>query len=117
MWYLLHTLYKEVSSSCSSTAEFTIQQGTEKRKETENAGNASEKEDTKAVKASADENGVSMSPVPQVDGVCDVNSEVEYEVVIDAHETCTSEDIIEAIDTNFIGALDEIKKMIILETS
>ena len=85
-----------------------VEQTTEKRKETENAGNASEKEDTKAVKALAEEKGVTMSPIPQVDGACDVNSEVEYEIVIDAHETCTSEDIIEAIDTNFIGALDEI---------
>ena len=30
-------------------------------------------------------------------------------MTIDAHETCTCDDIIEAIHTNFIGALEEIK--------
>ena len=59
-------------------------------------GNASEEEGIGAV-----------SPIPQVDGA--VDSEAEYEFVIDAHETCTSDDIIEAIQTNFLGNLDDRK--------
>ena len=77
----------------------------------ENVGIASEKEDSTAVKASEEENGDEISPIPQVDGAFDIKAETEcvYELIIDAHETCTSDDIIEAIETNFWGALDEMK--------
>ena len=53
----------------------------------------SEKEGNTAVKANTEGNGGTISPIPQVDGFFDAKA--EYEVMIDAHETCTSDDIIE----------------------
>ena len=87
-------------------------EATEKVKEAEEAIAAGEAAENKRETQKASEkegNRATMSPIPQVDGIFDVKAEAEYEVMIDAHETCTSEDIIEAIHTNFIGALDEIK--------
>ena len=36
-----------------------------------------------------------------------LDNKVQYELKLDAHEKCTAKDIIEAVDTNFIGAIDE----------
>ena len=86
----------------------------EKVKEAEEAiaaGEAAENKRETQKATEKEDNGAKMSTIPQVDGIFDVKAEAEYEVIIDAHETCTSEDINEAIHTNFIGALDEIKDL------
>ena len=64
--------------------------------------------DLKETGTTSEEEGIGAgSPIPQVDGAGD--SEAEYELVIDAHKTCTSDDIVEAIETNFLGNLDDKK--------
>ena len=62
-------------------------------KKTEEAENASEK--------------VTNSPNSQVDGPSVSNS--CYEFKVEAHETCLHEDILESIETNFLGFLDDEK--------
>ena len=63
------------------------------KKKTEEAEDASEK--------------VTNSPIPQVDGPSDSN--ICYEFKVEAHETCTHEDILESIEANFLGCLDDEK--------
>jgi hypothetical protein len=50
---------------------------------------------------------VTDSPIPQVDGTSDSN--ICYEFRVEAHTTCTHEDILESIETNFLGCLDDEK--------
>ena len=50
---------------------------------------------------------VTNSPIPQVDGPSDSN--ICYEFKVEAHETCTHEDILESIEANFLGCLDDAK--------
>ena len=46
------------------------------------------------------------SPIPQLDGTGDVKA--KYELKIEAPEVVTHEDIVEAIDANFLGTLDDV---------
>ena len=48
---------------------------------------------------------VTNSPIPQIDGTAD--STICYELEVEAHKKCSNDDIIEAIETNFLGSLDE----------
>ena len=45
-----------------------------------------------------------MFKIPQVDGV--VDSDARYELKIETHDTCTEEDVIEALEANFYGTLE-----------
>ena len=52
--------------------------------------------------------------IPQVDGVNDdgevvASEDIEYELKVDAHTKCKNYDVIEAIEVNFDGTLDELK--------
>jgi hypothetical protein len=47
------------------------------------------------------------SPIPQVDGPSDSN--ICYKFKVEAHETCMHEDILESIEANFLGCLDDAK--------
>ena len=38
-----------------------------------------------------------------------LEDEAEYELKVEAHARCTKEDIVEAVETNFWGALDDAK--------
>ena len=60
---------------------------------------------------SEEENHVG-SVIPQLDGNADdkvVNEFVEYELQIKAHNKCKNYDVIEAIEVNFDGILDDMK--------
>ena len=46
-------------------------------------------------------------PIPQLDGNTD--NDIEFELKVDAHENSSHEDIVEAVETNFLGALAELK--------
>ena len=48
---------------------------------------------------------VMNSPIPQIDGTADRN--VCYELTVEAHMECTHDDVIEAIEANFFGSLDD----------
>ena len=50
---------------------------------------------------------VTSSPIPQFDGTSD--SDISYEFKVEAHETCTHADILESIEANFLGCLDDEK--------
>ena len=51
--------------------------------------------------------------IPQIDGSSDDNetekSEIAYELKIDAHENCKNYDVIEAIEVNYDGTLNDLK--------
>ena len=47
------------------------------------------------------------NPSNQVDGPADSN--IWYEFKVEAHETCTHEDVLESIEANFLGCLDDEK--------
>ena len=52
------------------------------------------------------------SPIPQLDGIVDERENDEkahFELKVEAHEKCTNDDVIEAIQENFFGALDNKK--------
>ena len=70
----------------------------------EKAEKASEDE---AENASESQNKVTDSPIPQVDGTAD--DEADFVIQVDAHEKCTNDDVIESIEVNFFGALDDKK--------
>ena len=48
------------------------------------------------------------SPIPQFDGSCSSDF-AEYEFSFESHETCTDDDVIEALKTNFHCPLDDLK--------
>ena len=48
---------------------------------------------------------IPISPIPQVDGTAEV--EAKFEVTVDAHEVCCNDDVIEAIEENFYGHLED----------
>jgi hypothetical protein len=52
---------------------------------------------------------VSNSPIPQVDGSSESDSNICFEFRVEAHESCTHEDILESIEANFLGCLDDDK--------
>ena len=70
-----------------------VEEETLEKKKADEAEDASEK--------------VTNSPIPQVDGPSDRN--ICYEFKVEAHETCTHEDIMESIEANFLGCLDDEK--------
>ena len=43
--------------------------------------------------------------IPQIDGT--VDSDVHYELQIEAHDTCTHDEVVEALEANFYGTLDD----------
>ena len=51
--------------------------------------------------------------IPELDGSSDdseaENSEIAYELKIDAHENCKNYDVIEAIEVNYDGTLNDLK--------
>ena len=51
--------------------------------------------------------------IPQIDGSSDDSeaekSEIAYELKIDAHENCKNYDVIEAIEVNYDGTLNDLK--------
>ena len=52
------------------------------------------------------------SPIPQLDGIVDERENDEkahFELKVEAHEKCTNNDVIEATQENFFGALDNKK--------
>jgi hypothetical protein len=52
------------------------------------------------------------SPIPQLDGIVDERENDEkahFELKVEAHEKCTNDAVIEAIQENFFGALDNKK--------
>ena len=49
------------------------------------------------------------SPIPQIDGEIGETDDIEYELVINAHQVVTDEDIVEVIETNFHCTLDDKK--------
>ena len=51
------------------------------------------------------EDEISIPPIPQVDGTAEV--EAKFEVTVDAHEVCCNDDVIEAIEENFYGHLED----------
>ena len=51
---------------------------------------------------------VTGSPIPQVDG--NIDDDVTFELKVEAHEECSNDDIIEAIETNFYGTFDDQNK-------
>ena len=52
---------------------------------------------------------VTNSPIPQVDGISESDSNICFEFRVEAHESCTHEDILESIEANFLGCLDDEK--------
>ena len=49
------------------------------------------------------------SRIPQLDGIVDEkenDEKYQFELKVEAHERCTNDDLIEAIQENFYGALD-----------
>ena len=58
-----------------------------------------------------DGEGFEEDKIPQFDGVKDLDNDAiaNYEVQIEAHDTCTEDEIIEAIEANFYETLGEDK--------
>ena len=52
---------------------------------------------------------VTNSPIPQVDGISESDSNICFEFRVEAHESCTHEDVLESIEANFLGCLDDEK--------
>ena len=52
---------------------------------------------------------VTNSPIPQVDGISESDSNICFEFRVEAHESCSHEDILESIEANFLGCLDDEK--------
>ena len=50
---------------------------------------------------------ITSSPIPQFDGEIGDTNEIGYELVINAHQVVTDEDIIEVIETNSHCTLDD----------
>ena len=74
--------------------------------EIKETGNTSEEGSIEAEK-------LTCTPIPQIDGAISISEEssddLEYELKIEAYEKCTGDDIVEAIETNFFGTLDDEK--------
>ena len=71
----------------------------------EAAATAKDAGDVKAIEETSDE-AVEVSPIPQLDGAARSDSAV-FEFTFEAHETCTDDDIIENLKTNFHCPLDD----------
>ena len=50
---------------------------------------------------------VTDSPIPQIDGTSDSN--ICFEFKVEAHDSCTNDNILESIEANFLGCLDDEK--------
>jgi hypothetical protein len=80
----------------------------------ENAPTFKDAEEAKKVEAMT-EKVITLSPnspIPQLDGIVDEKENDEkahFELKVEAHEKCTNYDVIEAIQENFFGALDQKK--------
>ena len=51
------------------------------------------------------------SPTPRIDGAAISDSDVgdlEYKLQIEAQDNCTGDGIVEAIEANFLGTLDDV---------
>jgi hypothetical protein len=73
----------------------------------EKAKIAEKASEAEAENVSETQNKVTDSPIPQVDGIAD--DEAHFVIQVDAHEKCTNDDVIESIEVNFSGHLDDKK--------
>ena len=76
--------------------------------------NGAEQADLERPQLVTEEVIIDGTKIPQVDGVNDDNEvvaseNIEYELKVDAHTKCKNYDVIEAIEVNFDGTLDELK--------
>ena len=76
--------------------------------------NAAEQADLERTSLVTKEVTIDGNEIPQVDGVNDdgevvASEDIEYELRVDAHTKCKNYDVIEAIEVNFDGTLDELK--------
>ena len=67
--------------------------------------------DAKDTNEAVEEIAVSSSPIPQLDGAFSeiLSTNIEYKLTMESHPEVTSDDIKEAIVTNFNGLLDDTK--------
>ena len=49
-----------------------------------------------------------LEMLPQIDGT--VDNDAHYELEIEAHDTCTKDEIVEALEANLYGTLDDEKE-------
>ena len=53
------------------------------------------------------ETNMPVSPIQQIGNIAVDDSKAHFEVKVEAHEKCTNKDVIEVIQENFFGTLDQ----------